>query len=151
MPAAAKPASTRARRNKTTTRATLRPVENPEIPPLPGHTAWLQAVQDWWERAWSSPMAPEWTASDVDAMYIAAGLMNQFWDPDTSANARVMSAAEIRQVLRECGLTPMSRRSLQWEIERVDEAQERGNQRREAKRSTRPAGVDPRQGMHAVS
>jgi hypothetical protein len=138
-----KPASTRARRNKTTTRAFLRAVENPEIPKLPGHTEWLGPVVDWWDRAWSSPMAPEWNDADQDAMFLAARLMQQFWDDSTRAAARTQTATEIRHVLMQCGLTPMSRRSLQWEIEKVDEAQTRGEQRR----SSRPAASgksDPR-------
>jgi hypothetical protein len=145
---ASKPASTRARRNKTTTRAVLSAVANPEIPELPGHTSWHEPVQDWWDRAWSSPMAPEWTDSDQDAMFLAARLMQQFWDDETRAAARVQTATEIRHVLMQCGLTPMSQRSLQWEIEKVDEAQTRGEQRRAGK--PQPSGkADPR--VRAVS
>lgn len=143
---ASKPASTRARRNKTTTRALLRAVENPDIPMLPEHTEWLQPVQDWWDRAWSSPMAPEWNSADQDAMFLAARLMQQFWDNETRAAARTQTATEIRHVLMQCGLTPMSRRSLQWEIEKVEEAQDRGDQRRSAKtgRSSSGRSGDPR-------
>lgn len=140
---ASKPASTRARRNKTTTRALLSAVSNPEIPELPSHTEWLPPVLEWWNRAWSSPMAPEWDDADQDAMFLAARLMQQFWDNETRPAARTQTATEIRHVLKECGLTPMSRRSLQWEIEKVDEAQTRGEQRRAGK--PRPSGKsDPR-------
>lgn len=131
-----KTASTRARRNRTSTRAFLKAVENPMIPVLPPYAEWHQAVRDWWERAWSSPMAPEWTTADQDVMFMAAKLLQQFWDDATKPGPRVEAASEIRQLLMQCGLTPMSRRSLQWEIEKVDEAQERGNQRRAAKAGT---------------
>lgn len=138
---ASKPASTRARRNKASTRAVLSAVVDPEIPELPSHTEWHGPVRDWWCRAWSSPMAPEWTDADQDAMFLAARLMQQFWDDETRPAARTQTATEIRHVLKECGLTPLSRRSLQWEIERAETAQERTVQRREAKK---PAARDPR-------
>lgn len=148
-----KPASTRVRRNKTTTRAVLRPVKNPKVPPLPAHLTWYPAVRDWWKRAWSSPMVPEWTESDKDAMFLAARLMQQFWDPETTASSRVSTAGEIRQLLSQCGLTPMSRRSLQWEIERAEAAQESTARRRAATKAPAKtvARVDPRVSrLHAV-
>lgn len=161
MPAHPKDPSVRARRNKTSTRATLKPVKNPKIPPLPTGPDWYPQVESWWTRAWSSPMVPEWTDSDIDTMYLAAKLMQEFWSPETSANVCKNLAAEIRQLLAQCGLTPMSRRSLQWEIERVDEAQARGNARRSANsstsaKSTSKRKVDPRvarrerNGLHSV-
>jgi hypothetical protein len=138
---ASKPASTRARRNKTTTRALLSAVVDPEVPDLPKHTDWHEPVLQWWVRAWSSPMAPEWTDADQDAMFLAARLMQQFWDDETRAAARVQTATEIRHVLMQCGLTPLSRRSLQWEIEKAESAQERTEQRRSTPRSGK---ADPR-------
>ncbi|MGV9540915.1 phage terminase small subunit [Nocardia beijingensis] len=149
--AASKPASLRARRNKTSTRATLRAVDNPEIPDLPNHLAWHRAVLDWWEDCWSSPMAPEWTESDRHTLFLAARLMQQVWDDDTSPASRVTSATEARHLLRECGLTPMARRSLQWEIEKVSEAQDRGADRRAARQNRRAASaLDPRSSFKAV-
>lgn len=148
--AASKPASTRARRNKTSTRATLSAVPNPTIPDLPDHTQWHPAVQQWWRDAWSSPMAPEWTQSDEHTLFLAAQMMQQVWDVDVSPASRVTSATEARQLLRECGLTPMSRRSLQWEIEKVDEAQDRGAKRRAARKDAPKKVSDPRQGMHSA-
>jgi hypothetical protein len=130
MPAQSKDPSIRARRNKTTTRATLTPQTNPKVPPLPTGTRWYPQVRDWWKRAWSSPMVPEWTESDVDALYLAAKLQQQFWDPETTPNVCRALASEIRQLLAQCGLTPMSRRALQWEIERAEAAQENTTRRR---------------------
>lgn len=150
MPAHSKHPSVRARRNKTTTRATLKPVDNPEIPDLPPGPDWYPQVRDWWKRAWSSPMVPEWTDSDVDTMYLAAKLMQEFWSAETSANVCRALAGEIRQLLAQCGLTPMSRRSLQWEIERAEVAQESTAARRRAKAETssasnaKPTRTDPR-------
>lgn len=162
MPAHSKDPSVRRRTNKTTTRAVLKPApKNPRIPALPTHVKWFPAVRDWWKRAWSSPMVPEWTDSDRDALYIAAGLMQQFWDPMTPATSRVSSAGEIRQIMCQCGLTPMSRRSLQWEIERVETAQAAGAKRRAgaapakttAAKTAAAKAADPRVGranLHAV-
>lgn len=130
MPAHAKDPSVRARRNKTTTRAVLKPQTNPKVPPLPKGTRWYPQVRDWWQRAWSSPMVPEWTASDVDALYLAARLQQQFWDPECSPNVCRALAGEIRQLFAQCGLTPMSRRSLQWEIQRVEEGEQKAAARR---------------------
>ncbi|MEW5810277.1 MAG: hypothetical protein AB1925_12570 [Actinomycetota bacterium] len=111
----------------------LKPQTNPKVPALPGRAAsWYPQVRDWWRRAWSSPMVPEWTESDVDALYLAARLMQQFWDPECSPNVCRGLAGEIRQLLAQCGLTPMSRRSLQWEIERAEAAQESTTKRRTA-------------------
>lgn len=139
MPAHSKDPSVRARRNKTTTRATLKPVENPEIPPLPSGTKWLPQVQDWWTRAWSSPMVPEWTDSDIDTMYLAAKLMQKFWMASTSAGTCKALAGEIRQLLATCGLTPMARRSLQWEIERGEAAAQQTAARRASSGSSSSA------------
>lgn len=140
--AESKPAGLRQRRNKTSTRATLRAVENPDIPELPDHLDWHPAVRDWWVDCWSSPMAPEWAQSDRHNLYMAARLMQQVWDPTTSAASRVVSATEARHILKECGLTPMSRRSLQWEIERGEAAEERTTQRRSTRKPS--AAPDPR-------
>lgn len=142
MPALSKDSSVRARRNKTSTRARLKAVENPEIPDLPPGSRWYPQVSDWWTRAWSSPMVPEWTESDIDTMYLAAKLMQQFWKPATSASTCKALAGEIRQLLAQCGLTPMARRSLQWEIERGEEAAQRTAARRaggQSSGSSRPS------------
>lgn len=148
---ASKPASTRARRNQTATRAKLQAAVDPQIPELPAHVMWHPAVLQWWQDAWSSPMAPEWTTSDEHTLFLAARLMQQVWDEETSPASRVTSATEARHLLRECGLTPMARRSLQWEIERAEDAQDRGAQRRAGKAAVRrPAAVDPRKGLHVA-
>ncbi|RBO87037.1 hypothetical protein DFR74_112214 [Nocardia puris] len=147
--AASKPAGLRQRRNKTTTRATLRPVSNPTIPDLPDHVGWHPAVLSWWEDCWSSPMAPEWTESDRHTLFLAARLMQQVWDDRTSAASRVTSATEARHLLRECGLTPMARRTLQWEIERGEAAEERTTTRRAGRRPS--AAPDPREAMRQVT
>jgi hypothetical protein len=76
---------------------------------------------------------------------LAALAMQSAWDPEVRTTARSAAMAECRLLLRECGLTPMARRSLQIEIARAEDATER----REAKKSRVPV-VDPRVGIHAV-
>ena len=154
MPPKPKDPSLVARRNKTSTRAVLTPQSNPKVPPLPKGIRWHQQVRDWWKRAWSSPMVPEWTESDIDALYMAARLMQMLWGDVTPNEAKAV-AGEIRQLLAQCGLTPMSRRSLQWEIERGESAAESTAQRRTKAVPTKKAEPRPdprvaRANLHAV-
>lgn len=142
-----KPASTRARRNQSSTATTLYPVSDPVVPGLPSHTDWHEAVEMWWHDIWSSPMSTEWTDSDVHNLFIAARLMNLVWSPATSAAEKVSAANAIRQQLRECGLSPMSRRTLQWVIDRGEEAQQRTDERRRKATQEAAQQVDPRQGL----
>ena len=154
MPPKPKDPSLVARRNKTSTRAVLTPQSNPKVPPLPKGIRWHQQVRDWWKRAWSSPMVPEWTESDIDALYMAARLMQMLWADDATPNEAKGLAGEIRQLLAQCGLTPMSRRSLQWEIERGESAAESTAQRRTKaapkKAEPRPDPRVARTNLHAV-
>lgn len=154
MPPKPKDPSLVARRNRTSTRAVLTPQSNPKVPALPKGIRWHQQVRDWWKRAWSSPMVPEWTESDIDALYMAARLMQMLWGDVTPNEAKAV-AGEIRQLLAQCGLTPMSRRSLQWEIERGESAAESTAQRRTKaapakKAEPRPDPRVARANLHAV-
>jgi hypothetical protein len=58
-----------------------------------------------------------------------------------SGRERAALSAEIR-LQRQCfGLSPIDRRRLQWEIERTEEAQEKGRKRRTPpKPKAEPAG-----------
>lgn len=158
MPTPAKDPAVRRRTNKTTTRAVLKqPTGRARVPALPTHIRWYPIVREWWKRVWSSPMVPEWTESDKDALYLAARLQQQFWDPETKDSTRNQTSAEIRQIMQQCGLTPMSRRSLQWEIERVEDAQARSAERKATKApakktaaKTAAASADPRARFQVV-
>lgn len=144
-----------ARRNKTTTRAVLvadHDIEAPELPEREG--GWHSQTAQWWRDVWASPMAPEYDESDRHGLFALASLVDDFWRSD-SARERAALAAEIR-LQRQCfGLTPIDRRRLQWEIERTDEAQAKGRQRREAEaagKSKAPTKAnDPRSVLRAVS
>lgn len=134
-----------ARRNKSATRATLSTVHDVKTPDLPVRT-WHAQTLVWWADVWDSPMAPEYDDSDRHGLFALALLVDDFWSAET-AKERAPLAAEIR-LQRQCfGLTPIDRRRLQWEIERTDEAQERGRKRRTA---AKPAVDDQYAALRAV-
>lgn len=126
-----------ARRNKSTTKATLTVVHEVQAPDLPDRELpWHEQTIEWWLDIWASPMAPEFDKSDRHGLFMLAVLVDEFWKNPTQA-----LAAEIR-LQRQCyGMTPIDRRRLQWEIERTDEAVDRGEKRRAAKKPT-AAGDD---------
>src|SRR5687767_2346233 len=76
-----KDVSVRARRNRTTTAATL--VANPKVttPDLP-EGEWHAMTAAWWRDVWASPMAPEFDASDVHGLFVLARLVDAFWVAD---------------------------------------------------------------------
>lgn len=146
-----KNAATRQRRNRTTTKARLEapPASRVELPTrwssykcrecyltVGKHTAeqfgkedivphafdpeedqWRDLTIVWWATIWDSPMAEEWVDADVPGLIALAFLVDEFW---RTGNREI--AAEIRMQQREYGLSPLSRRSLQWEIIRVQRA-----------------------------
>ena len=145
---APKHASVRARRNTSSTAATLRPVHDLEAPELPGSN-WHAMTTAWWRDVWASPMAPEYDESDRHGLFALAMLINDFWQCG-EPKLRKDLAAEIRQQRQCFGLTPIDRRRLQWEIERVDEARDRGDRRRAATPKPKTPTADPRGVLHAV-
>lgn len=124
------PKANPARRNKSTTKATLTVVHEVKAPKLPlREGGWHQQTVEWWYDIWASPMAPEFDQSDQHGLFMLAVLVDEFWRNPSQA-----LAAEIR-LQRQCyGMTPIDRRRLQWEIERTDEAVDKGEKRRAAKR-----------------
>lgn len=143
---APKHASVRARRNKSSTGAKLSSVHAVKAPALPNRPdGWHDMTAAWWADVWASPMAPEYDDSDRHGLFLLAVLVDSFWvEPSKEI------AAEIR-LQRQCfGLTPIDRRRLQWEIERTDEAQEKGRKRRATPAATPAKAADPRQVLRAV-
>lgn len=116
MPPAPKPAATRQRRNRTSTAATFEAA--PAIrPDLPDRDALHPMTRMWWDTIWESPMVAEWVDADVPDLLALGALVDMFWrKPDPKLHA------EIRMAGREFGLSPLSRRSLQWEVKRVEQA-----------------------------
>ena len=129
-----KKASLRQMRNKPSTAATLT-VEGARkrAPLLPKTREWNKLTRSWWRDVWRSPMAEEFLESDVHGLYILAELVDSFWN-DTSD---LKLASEIR-LQRQCfGLTPIDRRRLQWEVERLERKERKPPARLES-------GADPR-------
>ncbi len=142
--------STRARRNKTSTNAVLTSDHAIVAPELPDF-GWHPMTVAWWRDIWASPMAPEYDDSDRHGLFQLAMLVNDFWIAETVRERREL-AAEIRQQGQRFGLSPIDRRRLQWEIERTEEAQEKGTKRRAktpaGKKSS--GGADPRSVLRAL-
>ena len=141
--------SLRARRNKASTRATIKADAAIVAPELPS-SDWHPMVLAWWRDLWASPMAPEYDDSDRHGLFKLAALQNDFWVAET-ARDRKEASAEIRLQEQRFGVSPIDRRRLQWEIERTEEAVERGEKRRTAARpASGPAKGDPRAVLRAL-
>jgi hypothetical protein len=86
-------------------------------------------------------MASEYVQADVHGLYRLAALVDAFWhEPDKEL------AAEIRLQQQCFGLTPLDRRRLQWEVERVEEV----TRRRAQRQPQAAAGEDPRAALRIV-
>lgn len=144
---APKEASLVARRNKPASKTLIKQQNRPTVPTLPTGTRWYPQVREWWKRAWSSPMATQWADADRDAMFLALMLQQQFWDPETSASTRNQTAAQLRAIFDQCGLTPMARKRLGWEIAAPDPetTSSTGGRKAPARKAAAPkADDDPR-------
>lgn len=150
---AAKDPSVRARRNKTATRATLQKPDSKSVdaPPLPTSIDWYPEVVAWWNDLWESEPRKEWIDVDTHLLYVAARLYQMMLDPETKVTAAKALAGEYRQILVQFGLTPMARRTLQWEILRVEGEQQNAARKAAANRPpsskstpTTSTRIDPR-------
>ncbi len=99
---------------------------------------WRDETKKWWSDVWHSPMASEFLRADVHPLYVVAVLVDAFYQKPTAS-----LAAEIRLQCREFGIGgPLSRRRLEWETLKVDEATDK----REINRSKRAKIInDPRE------
>jgi hypothetical protein len=139
-----------------------------QIPEMPAHPPrWSDETEDayrievdwhvqteaWWNDVWTSPMAAEWDDSDLHNLSVLALLYDDIWAAE-SPKARKEALAEFRLQRADLGLSPYSRRRLEWTIETADEARAKGEKRRAAAKPAAPAApvpgvVDPR--LHLVS
>lgn len=163
--------SARARRNRSTTAATLTRPTRAKVPAMPDapplveyddekvrHTHevdWHDMVRQWWTDVWSAPMSTEWDESDIHNLYICLLLQQDMWTASTPKDRRD-AAAEYRLQRKDLGLTPFDRRRLEWQIESAEEAKDRGAQRRarQSPAASSPAAggkKDPRGGLSVVS
>ena len=148
----------RQRRNQSATKATLSVVENPEVPPLPPAEHWLSDrwnhrteewedpkwmphVIAWWNDIWSSPMSSEFDDADIHGLYLACMYLQESTNSGLKASERISYGKNYEAAVRNYGLTPMARRSLQWEIARSDEATDK-NAKRKARENPPAAPVD---------
>jgi len=93
-------------------------------------------------------MAVEFIKSDMHQLYILADLIDQYWRESASRNGPSPALATEIRLQRQCfGLTPIDRRRLQWEIERGEDANVKGQKRRNA--PVKNYKVDPRAALDA--
>lgn len=136
--------ATRARRNRSTSRALLpnesRPIEEkPRLPNCPNEGGWHSMATRFWDDVWSSPMHFEYLRGDLPSLFRLVTLVDVYW--------KTMSlpvAKELRLLEREFGLTPLSRRRLEWQVAQSEEAIDRHQQRR-AQRAKIVDSADPRE------
>lgn len=120
----------RQRRNKSATRALLAPetapiVRAPRLPTKPDKKTWTEMAQRWWKDVWSSPMRHEFLRADLGALFRLVLMVDAYWETPSLELAR-----EIRMMEREFGLTPLSRRRLEWTVAQTEEAKDRHEQHR---------------------
>lgn len=119
----------RQRRNKSATRALLHSesprLRAPELPELADGKTWHPMAKAFWKTVWSSPVHFEFLHADEPALFRLVFLVNVFW---TSGGLDI--AREIRMLEREFGLTPLSRRRLEWTVAQAEEAKDRHEHKR---------------------
>lgn len=127
-----KDAAIKRRRNKSSTKASLpapvgiRPVEQkPRLPNCPNDGNWHAMSKRWWTDVWSSPMAYEFLEGDLPALFRLVVLVDKFWKTGDLDHAR-----EIRLMEREFGLTPLSRRRLEWSVVQAEESKSKFENKR---------------------
>jgi len=150
VPPLPKDPKTRQRRNRPSSNAQLEPTERlgklPNLPKREDGGEWHRLTRAFWRDVQRSPMVAEYLKADLHGLFVLADLVEAFWRVETTS-AKVGLAAEIRQQRQGFGLTPIDRRRLQWEVQRVEHA----------KASNPPAPSrqrvqgDPRVVLHAVS
>jgi hypothetical protein len=142
----------RQRRNKDVKARTFKDKKSlKRIPDLPKRRRkWRVETIAWWRDIWKSPMSPEFIKSDIHQLYILADLIDQYWrESSTKKGPSTALATEVR-LQRQCfGLTPIDRRRLEWEIEKAEGANVKGQKRRNEGRKLKNYKVDPRDVLEA--
>jgi hypothetical protein len=118
-----KPAGQRRRRNAVNPPVSLPVVGRKGRPPKP-HTdiEWGTVARAYWAALWSSPMATVYVKADEFALTRLCGLVDERDRFQRGQLERFDGDAEIRQLGDRFGVSPLSRRRLQWEIEPADPA-----------------------------
>lgn len=101
------------------------PIERrPRLPQNPGGE-WHKLSLRWWEDVWSSPQRHEYLRSDLGALFRLVLLVDSFFK-----YGKLDVAKEIRLLEREFGLTPLSRRRLEWTVTQAEDAKDRHEHKR---------------------
>lgn len=136
-----KPAHMRQRRNVSPSKTTLEVTDDQRLKffDLPVEVAFEDDVHhltiDWWARLWESPQVGEFLQGDLGSLLRLASLIDQWWCTKKLAIAR-----EVRVLEREFGLTPLSRRRLEWTVSQVTDQSIKVQDKIER----RATSVDPR-------
>lgn len=110
----------RQRRNVSPSKRTLEVTEDQRLTffDLPDDVAHEDEVHhltvDWWGRLWDSPQVGEFLQGDLGSLLRLASLIDQWW-----CTKKLNVAREVRVLEREFGLTPLSRRRLEWTVTQV--------------------------------
>lgn len=117
------------------------------VPDMPEHPLgwWHKQAVAWWDAVWTSPMAEQWDDSDVFNVFAVALLYNDIWTAQT-AKQRKDALGEFRLQRADLGLSPYSRRRLEWTIETAAEAQDKGARRRRRQDPETGTGAAPAPG-----
>ena len=146
---APKDSSVRARRNKSSTRATLSTEHDVVAPALPDEFVWHSLTRRWWDDLWASPMATEYVGMDINGLFRVAMLYNDFWLAE-SHKERAEIQVRLEKADADYGTNPLARRRLEWQIETTEDSKARGKRRRGgaddsvAVRDDDASGDDPR-------
>jgi hypothetical protein len=81
----------------------------------------------------------EYLRGDLPALYRLIILVDSFWK-----SGKLDTAKEVRLLEREFGITPLSRRRLEWSVAQAEEARDRHEQKR-SRRAVIIDGDDPRE------
>ena len=82
-------------------------------------------------------MRHEFLRADLGALIRLVFLVNSYYQ-----TGQLDVAREVRLMEREFGLTPLSRRRLEWTVTQTEDAREKSDQRR--RRGAKTIGQDPR-------
>ena len=135
----------RQRRNKKSTRALLppesAPIEGrPRLPNCPDGDGWHYMAKRWWNDVWDSPQHYEYMRADLGALFRLVALVDRYWKTQS-----LNLAKEIRLLEREFGLTPLSRRRLEWQAAQSEEAKDKHELRRARRARVMENTGDPRE------
>jgi hypothetical protein len=117
----------------------VRRERRPKLLTLPKEESWHPMARRFWAAVWSSPISHEFLRVDEMELFRLLILVNRFW-----LTGSLDVAKEIRLLGREFGITPLSRRRLEWSVAQAEEARDRHEQKR-SRRALIIDGVDPRE------